>query len=60
MKLDFDDDARARYTHAPSTSTAAAIQAPGAAQRRRYVGISTSQSLEDVIFGDLVRVRGIA
>ena len=26
----------------------------------RYAGIATSQSLESVIFGDLIRVRGIA
>jgi hypothetical protein len=26
----------------------------------RYAGISTSQSIESVIFGDLVRMRGIA
>jgi hypothetical protein len=25
----------------------------------RYAGVATSQSLESVIFGDLIRVRGI-
>jgi hypothetical protein len=26
----------------------------------RYAGVSTSQSLESVIFGDLIKARGIA
>ena len=59
LKLDFDDEARARYTRAfdeySSTIQTLALRSGG-----RYAGISTSQSLESVIFGELIRVRGIA
>jgi len=59
MKLDFDEDARKRYRTAfdeyCNTIQSLALRSGG-----RYVGISTSQSLENVIFGDLVRIRGIA
>ena len=59
LKLDFDDAARQRYTRAfdeyCSTIQTLAMRSGG-----RYTGVSTSQPLESVIFGDLVRVRGIA
>jgi hypothetical protein len=59
LRLDFDEEARERYTRAfdqyCSTLQALAMRSGG-----RYAGIATSQSLESVIFGDLVRVRGIA
>jgi uncharacterized protein (DUF58 family) len=59
LKLDFDDAARERYTRAfdeyCSTIQTLAMRSGG-----RYAGVASSQSLESVIFGDLVRVRGIA
>jgi len=59
LKLDFDDTARRRYTQAfdeyCSTIQNLALHSGG-----RWAGIATSQPLEDVIFGELVRVRGIA
>ena len=59
MKLDFDDDARQRYTRA-FDEYSAALQTTALRSGGRYAGVATSQSLESVIFGDLIRVRGIA
>ena len=59
LKLDFDDAARRRYTLA-FDEYAAAIETRALRSGGRYVGISTNQPLESVIFGDLVRARGIA
>ena len=59
LKLDFDDQARIRYTHA-FDEYAATIQTMAQRSGGRYAGITTSQPLESVIFGDLVRMRGIA
>jgi uncharacterized protein (DUF58 family) len=59
MKLDFDDDARRRYTSA-FDEYCAGLQTMAMRSRGRYAGVATSQSLESVIFGDLIRVRGIA
>jgi uncharacterized protein (DUF58 family) len=59
LKLDFDDQSRIRYTHS-FDEYAAAIQTMAQRSGGRYAGISTSQSIESVIFGDLVRMRGIA
>jgi uncharacterized protein (DUF58 family) len=58
-KLDFDDRARERYTRA-FDEYAAAIETRALRGGGRYAGISTTQSLESVIFGDLIRARGIA
>jgi uncharacterized protein (DUF58 family) len=59
LKLDFDDQARARYTRAfdeyCSTIQTLALRSGG-----RYAGICTAQPLESVIFGELIRSRGIA
>lgn len=59
MKLDFDDAARERYTRAfdeyCSTIQHLAIRSNG-----RYAGISTAQPLESIVFGELIRVQGIA
>ena len=59
LRLDFDDGARERYTRAfdeyCSTIQTLALRSGG-----RYAGVPTSQPLEDVIFGELIRVRGIA
>ena len=59
MKLDFDDHARHRYTRA-FDEYCAGLQSMAMRSGGRYAGVATSQSLESVIFGDLVRVRGIA
>jgi hypothetical protein len=59
MKLDFDDEARQRYTRA-FDEYSAGLQTMAVRSGGRYAGIATSQSLESVIFGDLIRVRGIA
>ncbi len=58
-KLDFDDDARQRYTRS-FDEYSAAIQTMAMRSGGRYAGISTAQSLDSVIFGELIRVRGIA
>jgi hypothetical protein len=59
MKLDFDEEARARYTQA-FDEYCSGLQTIAMRSGGRYAGIATSQSLESVIFGDLIRVRGIA
>ncbi len=59
LKLDFDEAARERYTRAfdeyCNTIQTIAMRSGG-----RYAGVSSSQTLESVIFGDLIKVRGIA
>jgi uncharacterized protein (DUF58 family) len=59
LKLEFDDAARERYTRSFDeyclTLQTLALRSGG-----RYVGISTSQPLDQIIFGDMVRMRGIA
>jgi len=59
VKLDFDQPARQRYTRA-FDEYCAGIQTMAMRSNGRYAGIATSQSLESVVFGDLIRVRGIA
>jgi uncharacterized protein (DUF58 family) len=59
LKLDFDDAARERYTRS-FDAYAAMIQNMALRSGGRYAGISTSQPLESVIFGELIKVRGIA
>ena len=59
LKLDFDEDARERYTRAFDEYCSTHPDA-GAAQRRPVRGHLTSQPLESVIFGELIRVQGIA
>jgi hypothetical protein len=59
LKLDFDEAARRRYTHA-FDQYAETIQHLAVRSGGRYVGISAAQPLEEVIFGELVRARGIA
>jgi len=59
MKLDFDDEARGRYTQA-FDEYCAGLQNMAMRSGGRYAGVATSQSLESVIFGDLIRVRGMA
>jgi uncharacterized protein (DUF58 family) len=59
VKLDFDDPARDRYTRAfdeySSVVESMALRSGG-----RYAQVATTRPLEDVIFADLVRMRGIA
>ena len=59
MKIEFDETARQRYTRSfdgySQTIQQLAVRSGG-----RYVGISTAQPIEEVIFGPLLRVRGIA
>lgn len=59
LKLDFDEAARDRYTRAfdeyCSTIQTLALRGGG-----RYAGISASQPLENIIFGELIRAQGIA
>src|SRR5450432_498498 len=59
MKLDFDEEARKRYTQA-FDEYCSGLQPIALRSGGRYAGIATSQSLESVIFGDLIRVRGVA
>jgi uncharacterized protein (DUF58 family) len=59
MKLDFDDAARGRYTRA-FDEYSAGLETMALRSGGRYAGVATSQSLESVIFGDLIRVRGMA
>jgi uncharacterized protein (DUF58 family) len=59
LKLDFDEGARERYTRA-FDEYCSGIQTMALRSGGRYAGIATSQSLESVIFGDLIRARGIA
>jgi hypothetical protein len=59
LRLDFDDAARERYTRA-FDEYSACIQSLALRSGGRYAGIATSQSIENVIFGELIRVRGIA
>ncbi len=59
LKLDVDEEARARYTHAFDEYCwdleRLALRSGG-----RYTGVATSQPLESLIFGDLIRMQGIA
>jgi hypothetical protein len=59
LKLDFDEDARRRYVQS-FDEYCSTLQAIAARSNGRWAGIATSQSLESVIFGDLIRLRGIA
>jgi len=59
MKLDFDEQARSRYVSA-FDEYSSAIQNRALRSGGRYARVETSQALEDVIFGDLVKMRGIA
>lgn len=59
LKLDFDESARTRYTRA-FDEYACDLQKLALRSGGRYAGVSTTQSLESVIFGDLIRMRGIA
>jgi uncharacterized protein (DUF58 family) len=59
MKLDIDEVARERYTRA-FDEYSAELQRLALRSGGRYAGIATSQPLEAVIFGELIRMQGIA
>lgn len=59
LKLDFDEAARERYTRA-FDEYSAGIQSLAIRSGGRYASVPVAQPLENVIFGDLIRVRGIA
>ncbi len=59
LKVDFDEEARMRYTRA-FDEYADSLQRLALRSGGRYAGISTTQPLESVIFGDLIKMRGIA
>ena len=59
LRLDFDDGTRERYTRA-FDEHCSVLQNLALRSGGRYAGVAASQSLESVIFGDLIRVRGIA
>jgi uncharacterized protein (DUF58 family) len=59
LKVNFDEAARRRYTLA-FDEYSSGIQAMAIRSGGRYAGVPVSQPLEDFIFGDLVRLRGIA
>ena len=59
LKLDVDEQARAQYTRA-FDEYAGELERLALRSSGRYAGITTSQPLESVLFGDLIRMRGIA
>jgi uncharacterized protein (DUF58 family) len=59
LKLDMDEVARERYTRA-FDEYCLELQRLALRSGGRYAGIATSQPLEAVIFGELIRMRGVA
>ncbi|MCU1259377.1 MAG: hypothetical protein JWO80_2262 [Bryobacterales bacterium] len=59
VKIQFDEEARERYT-ASFDAFSTSIQQLALRNDGKYVGVSTTQPLEDIVFGTLVRSRGIA
>jgi uncharacterized protein (DUF58 family) len=59
VRLQFDDQSRAQYTRA-FDEYSAALQQLAVRNNGRFAGVSTATPLEDIIFGSLVRTRGIA
>jgi uncharacterized protein (DUF58 family) len=57
-KLQVDDGARERYT-AAFDAYASTLEKIAASNGGRYVGVSTTMAIEDVIFGALVRAKGV-
>jgi uncharacterized protein (DUF58 family) len=58
-KIELDDWSRARYRRA-FDEHAALIQRVALRSGGRYVGVSSAQPVEEVVFGPLVRARGVA
>jgi uncharacterized protein (DUF58 family) len=59
IKLEVDEEARKRYTEAFDRYTKS-LEQLALRNAGRYVGVSSSMPLEEVIFGSLVRSRGLA
>jgi uncharacterized protein (DUF58 family) len=59
IKMQVDEGARERYT-AGFDSYAKSLEALALRNAGRYVGVSSSMPLEEVVFGSLVRARGLA
>lgn len=58
VRLQFDDEARERYTKAFDEYTTA-LQQLAVRNGGRFASVSTSTPLEEIIFGSLVRTQGI-
>ena len=56
--MQVDEGARERYT-AAFDGYAKALEQLALRNAGKYVGVSTSMPIEDVIFGSLVRARGL-
>ena len=59
IKLQFDEDAQRRYT-AQFDTFSESLRQTALRSGGKYVGVSTAQAIEDVVFGSLVLSRGIA
>jgi uncharacterized protein (DUF58 family) len=59
VRLQFDDQAREQYTKA-FDEYSSSLQQLAIRNNGRFAGVSTATALEDIIFGALVRTRGIA
>jgi uncharacterized protein (DUF58 family) len=59
VKVQFDSSARALYTQA-FDEYAGVIQKLALRNNGRYAGVTTAQPVEEVVFGPLVRSRGVA
>lgn len=59
LRLQFDATARERYTQA-FDEYAKSLERLAVRTGGRYLGVSTSQPIEEVVFGPLVRARGVA
>jgi uncharacterized protein (DUF58 family) len=59
LQIEFDEGARARYIRA-FDDFCGSLQTLALRRGGRYAGVATSEPLEDLIFGELVRARGIA
>jgi len=56
--MQVDDRAREKYT-AAFDQYAEALQKNAVSNNGRYVGVASTMALEDVIFGALVRAKGV-
>lgn len=59
VKIQFDDDSRRRYTKS-FDEFCETVQQNAFRTGGKYVGVSTAQPIEDIIFGALIRSRGVA
>jgi hypothetical protein len=59
LRLQFDAAARERYTR-EFDAYCESLRRLAVRNGGRYVGFSTTQSIEEVVFGPLVRARGVA